>query len=178
MLVENELRIRIKKCNNEDLNDLLKIGIDTYFDTFNKYCSKDVMENYLEEAFERNKIHSEMMNKDSHFFFVYANEKLSGYLKININDAQCDLKDENGLEIERIYVKKEYKGKGIGYSLINFGIEKAKEFKKDFIWLGVWEKNREAIEFYKKNGFSEIGMHSFRMGNEIQNDFVMKRNLI
>ncbi|WP_321311498.1 GNAT family N-acetyltransferase [Halarcobacter sp.] len=175
--MENEKKIRFEKCHLEKLDDIIEIGKDTYFDTFSKYCSEEVMKDYLEKAFDVDKIREEIMNKDSSFFFIYLNEELSGYLKLNINEAQCDLRDENGLEIERIYVKEGYKGKGLGSRLINFGIEKAKEYEKEFVWVGVWEKNKAGIEFYNKNGFYEIGMHSFRMGDEIQNDYIMKKDI-
>ncbi len=169
--------VRIEKCNSGDLDEIIEIGIKTYYDTFHTNCSKEVMDSYLKEAFTKKKISSEVNNKNSHFYFAYVDNKLAGYIKINTDDAQCDLKDQNGLEIERIYVKKEFKGKGVGQKLMNLGIEKAKEFNKDFVWLGVWEINQAAIEFYKKNGFTKAGEHSFRMGDEIQNDYIMKKAL-
>jgi ribosomal protein S18 acetylase RimI-like enzyme len=47
--------------------------------------------------------------------------------------------------------------------------------KKDYVWLGVWEKNVDAISFYTKMEFYEAGQHSFRMGDELQNDLIMKK---
>ena len=170
-------QLRIVQCGVGDLDEIIEIGISTYFNTFQKYCSEEVMKAYLDEAFEKEKIFSEVQNKNSLFYFVYADDALAGYLKLNIDDAQCDLKDRNGLEIERIYVKNDFKGKGIGKELIKKGVESAREYKKDFVWLGVWEKNTSALEFYKKNGFTEIGSHSFRMGDEIQNDYIMKKEI-
>ncbi|MDC7126698.1 MAG: GNAT family N-acetyltransferase [Spirochaetales bacterium] len=169
--------IKIKQCQISDLNKLIDIGVKTYFDTFKELCSEEVMAAYLQEAFDKDKILSEINNKNSFFYFVYVGEHLAGYIKINIDDAQCDLKEQNGLEIERIYVKNSFKRKGIGNALIRKGVEMAKDYKKDFIWLGVWEKNESAIEFYNKNNFFEIGTHSFRMGDEIQNDYIMKKEI-
>lgn len=177
ILSENEMEIKVKKCGIDDLDKIIEIGTETYHSTFSKYCSKEVMNSYLEEAFDRNRMLFELSNKNSHFYFAFANNQLAGYLKINIDDAQCDLKDKNGLEIERIYVKDQFKRNGIGIKLINIGIEKAIVYKKEFVWLGVWEKNKTAIGFYKKNGFVEIGTHSFRMGDEMQNDYIMKKDI-
>ncbi len=47
--------------------------------------------------------------------------------------------------------------------------------KKNYVWLGVWEKNIDAISFYKKMRFKKAGRHPFRMGNELQNDLIMKK---
>ncbi len=40
--------------------------------------------------------------------------------------------------------------------------------------LGVWERNIDALGFYRRMGFTEAGRHSFRMGDEVQSDYVMK----
>lgn len=49
---------------------------------------------------------------------------------------------------------------------------------KEAIWLGVWEKNDNAIDFYKKIGFVQAGAHSFYMGDEEQMDIIMTKSLI
>jgi len=42
------------------------------------------------------------------------------------------------------------------------------------VWLGVWEENQRAINFYKRNGFKEFGKHSFIVGDDEQTDLMMK----
>jgi ribosomal protein S18 acetylase RimI-like enzyme len=44
----------------------------------------------------------------------------------------------------------------------------------DYVWLGVWEKNLRAIQFYKKNGFVEFDQHLFILGDDPQTDIMMK----
>jgi len=43
-----------------------------------------------------------------------------------------------------------------------------------YVWLGVWEKNERAIAFYTKNGFKVVGHHLFKLGDDIQTDYLMK----
>ncbi|WP_039790739.1 GNAT family acetyltransferase, partial [Paenibacillus riograndensis] len=43
--------------------------------------------------------------------------------------------------------------------------------------LGVWEKNENAIAFYKKMGFVQTGSHSFYMGDEEQIDIIMTTDI-
>jgi len=96
-------------------------------------------------------------------------------MKVNTALAQSDINDPASLELERIYVKKAYKGKSLGRYLINYALQLAITSKKHYVWLGAWEKNEAAIAFYKKMGFEEAGRHSFRMGDELQTDLVMKK---
>lgn len=135
------------------------------------------MQDYLDEAFEINKLRNELCNNDSLFFFLYCNDELAGYLKLNDAPSQTDINDLASLEIERIYVTNEFQGEGLGKYLIEQAITIATEKNKKYIWLGVWEKNEKAICFYKKNGFCEIGTHIFVMGEDVQTDYIMRKDL-
>ena len=105
------------------------------------------------------------------------NDEVAGYLKVNTNDAQSEKMDEESLEIERIYIKKKFQKHGLGKFLLNKAMEIAMESNKKNIWLGVWEKNENAIAFYRKMGFVQTGSHSFYMGKEEQIDFIMTKTL-
>ena len=43
-----------------------------------------------------------------------------------------------------------------------------------YVWLGVWEENVRALNFYKKNGFIEFDKHIFKLGEDEQTDIMMK----
>jgi ribosomal protein S18 acetylase RimI-like enzyme len=104
-------------------------------------------------------------------------QKVIGYLKLNFGASQTELKDKNALEIERIYVLKEFHGKKVGQLLFDKAIEIAKEHHVAYVWLGVWENNKSALQFYTKNGFVEFDQHIFVLGDEAQTDIMMKLEL-
>ena len=172
------MTIRIKKCNREDLEILQEISIGTFNDTFKDQNSAENMKAYLEEAFNAKQLEKELSNRSSQFFFVYFNKEVAGYLKVNINEAQSEEMGDESLEIERIYIKNKFQKHGIGKYLLNKAIEIAMECNKKKIWLGVWEKNENAIAFYKKMGFVHTDSHSFHMGDEEQIDFIMIKTQI
>ena len=172
------MTINIKKCNIKDLPKLLEISYETFNETFKNQNSPENIKAYLERAFNLKQLEKELSNISSQFFFVYLNNEVAGYLKININDAQSEEISDESLEIERIYIKRKFQKHGLGMYLLNKAIEIAMEFNKKKIWLGVWEKNENAIAFYEKMGFVQTGSHSFYMGNEEQVDFIMTKILI
>lgn len=172
------MTINIKKCNIKDLPKLLEISYETFNETFKNQNSPENIKVYLESAFNLKQLEKELSNISSQFFFVYLNNEVAGYLKININDAQSEEISDESLEIERIYIKRKFQKHGLGMYLLNKAIEIAMEFNKKKIWLGVWEKNENAIAFYEKMGFVQTGSHSFYMGNEEQVDFIMTKILI
>lgn len=172
------MTINIKKGTLEDLYTLQEISYETFNETFKDQNSPQNMSAYLEKAFNLKQLEKELSNVASQFFFVYFNNEVAGYLKVNTNDAQSEEMGDESLEIERIYIKGEFQKHGLGKYLLNKSIEIAMEHNKKKIWLGVWEKNENAIAFYKKMGFVQDGVHSFYMGDEEQMDFIMIKTLI
>jgi len=168
------MSIIIKKISIKDLTQLQKIGISTFSETFAEHNTKEDLEKYLKESFAFDKLSAELNNPDASFYFAEEEENVIGYLKINFGNSQTELKDTNAIEIERIYVLQAYHGKKIGQLLYNKAIEIAKAHKAAYVWLGVWEENHRALQFYKKNGFTPFDTHIFKLGNDEQTDIMMK----
>ncbi|MEH7123690.1 GNAT family N-acetyltransferase [Bacillus sp. JJ1532] len=172
------MTIKLKKCTHEDLQTLQEISIETFNDTFKDQNSPENMNAYLERAFNLKQLEKELSNMSSEFFFVYFHNEMAGYLKVNTNEAQSEEMGKESFEIERIYIKNKFQKHGLGKYLLNQAMEIAMDRKKKKIWLGVWEKNENAIAFYKKMGFVQTGAHSFYMGDEEQTDLIMTKTLI
>jgi ribosomal protein S18 acetylase RimI-like enzyme len=169
--------IEITKVTLNDIDQLQKIGRQTFQETFSESNSEENTKNYLEEGFSNEKLTTELNDKNSEFYFATLENEIIGYLKINFGPSQTELKDSKALEIERIYVSKEFHGKSVGQLLYNKAIQIAKQKNADYVWLGVWEENPRAISFYKKNGFVEFDKHIFKLGNDEQTDIMMKLKL-
>lgn len=169
--------ITIKEVTLNDIEQLQKIGKKTFYETFSESNSEENMNNYLEEGFSKEKLTTELNNKNSEFYFATLDHETIGYLKVNFGASQTELKDNKALEIERIYVSKEFHGKNVGQLLYNKAIQIAKKKNIEYVWLGVWEENLRAIRFYQKNGFVEFEKHIFKLGNEEQTDIMMKLKL-
>ena len=169
--------IKIKKVKPDDVLDLQLIGKQTFFETFAVHNTPDDMQMYFDNNLSIDKLKKELADKNSEFYFASLNNKVIGYLKINFEQAQTEVMDKSSLEIERIYVVKDFHGKEVGQILYNKAIEIAKQKKAEYIWLGVWEKSPRAINFYKKNGFVEFDNHIFKLGNDEQTDILMRLKL-
>lgn len=169
--------IKIEKATLSEVDHLQAIAKQTFFETFADYNTADDMQKYLDDNFNFEKLTSEINNPDSEFYFALFDDKVIGYLKINFNDAQTELKDNTSIEIERIYVLKDFHGKKVGQLLYYTALDIAKRKEANYVWLGVWEKNPRAINFYKKNGFVEFDKHIFKFGNDEQTDLMMRLKL-
>ncbi len=169
--------IEIRKVTLDDIAQLQKIGRQTFQETFSASNSEENMKNYLEEGFSEEKLTAELKDENSEFYFAILDDEVIGYLKLNFGQSQTELQDNKALEIERIYVSKEYHGKKVGQLLYDQAIQIAKQRDSDYVWLGVWEENPKAIRFYKKNGFVAFDKHIFKLGDDEQTDIMMKLQL-
>nr|WP_321292415.1 GNAT family N-acetyltransferase [uncultured Trichococcus sp.] len=167
----------LKKCGSEDLADLQTIGIETFTDTFAAHNTPEDLQAYLDKAYDPEKMKAELATKGSTFYFLYDDEELAGYMKVNVAAALTEEMGADSLEVERIYIRPAFKRKGLGRFLIDKAIEIACGQDKNLIWLGVWEHNLNAIAFYEKMGFVRTGSHLFFMGDDEQTDFIMTKKL-
>jgi ribosomal protein S18 acetylase RimI-like enzyme len=156
--------IEIHKVTENQLLELQKISRQTFYEAFFEVNTEEDMAMYLEHNLSIEKLSAELSNENTEFYFAQLNGQVIGYLKLNANDAQTDLKDEHALEVERIYLLIEYASKGVGQLLMEKAYQVAQIKKAEYIWLGVWEHNTRAIQFYKRN--------------DDQKDILMKRQLI
>lgn len=167
-------QLNIVKASILDIETLQAIGKQTFFETFAEDNTEENMANYLAESFSIEKISSELSNPESEFYFAKIEEKVIGYLKINAENSQTEQHTDNSLEIERIYVLSEFKGKKVGQALYEKAMQIAQQKQVKFVWLGVWEENKSAIRFYEKNGFVAFDSHVFMLGDDKQTDILMK----
>jgi ribosomal protein S18 acetylase RimI-like enzyme len=169
--------IEIRELTINDIVELQKISRQTFHETFAALNSEENMAKYLEEELSIEKLTAELKNTNSAFYFAVSNGKVIGYLKLNFGESQTELKEQKSVEIERIYVLKEFQGQHIGQLLYNKAIQVARQKNAEYVWLGVWEENIKAINFYKKNGFIEFDKHIFILGDDAQTDIMMKLHL-
>ncbi|WP_224997798.1 GNAT family N-acetyltransferase [Cesiribacter sp. SM1] len=166
--------VEVVRVTQIDIDQLQNIGRQTFAETFSSGNSEENMKEYLDNSFSTEKLKTELSDKNSEFYFALLGDRVVGYLKVNLGQSQTEMQDENALEIERIYVLKEYHGKKVGQLLYEKALEIAEQKGVDFVWLGVWEENPRAIQFYKKNGFVEFDKHIFKLGEDEQTDIMMK----
>jgi ribosomal protein S18 acetylase RimI-like enzyme len=169
----------LKRCTLEDVIQLREILITTFHDAFASMNNQEDLEAFYQSAYSLKPLSEELKNPLSSCYFAMSKEgnKPIGFIKINFYGAQSEPDHEGSLELERYYVLPAFQGKGVGSMLLNKTFDIARENNLNYLWLGVWEKNKSAIKIYKKRGFRQFGSHDFYVGNDRQTDILMKINL-
>jgi diamine N-acetyltransferase len=134
------------------------------------------MEKFLHYQFTKEQLIAEVGKKENHFLLAYINDVVAGYIKLK-DATHKGLGTDNAVEISRFYARKEYIGKGVGKALMETALEYASKNSKAWIWLVVWKQNHRAIRFYESFGYRIFAEASFVLGDDIQHDWVMKREV-
>ena len=81
------------------------------------------------------------------------------------------------MEIARLYAGKRLdryrRRRGADATLPRLAASRGREW----VWLGVWERNARAIAFYARWGFIDVGAQPFQLGADRQTDRIMARRI-
>ena len=102
--------------------------------------------------------HKEVLDKSNVFaYYVKENDVAIGYIFAYLKTPYNNVIKTNVVMLESLYVKDEYRKKGIGKTLIRMLEDWAKETLKDYvIEIVCLEKNKIALDFYNRLGYSEV----------------------
>jgi diamine N-acetyltransferase len=143
------------------------------------YLWLDNGNNYIKTNFNADKISEEISDPNSRFFLIRDGQQSVGLIKLNIDSKTSNFSEDLALELERIYLIKDYSGKGLGKKAIEFVIDLARNKGKQIIWLKAMQSSL-AVEFYKKHGFIIVGETTLtypEIKREFQKMFIMQLNL-
>lgn len=78
-------------------------------------------------------------------------------------------------ELARLYVDRDWQGRGVADRLVDAVVARARAAPggADPLWLAVYQANARATAFYRRRGFVVVGTSTFRMGAELQHDWLM-----
>ncbi len=168
------MSLSLEKCTKASLDALVYLSRKTFIDAFEAVNNPKDFKTYIDFAFNKDKIEKELICEDSDFYFVRRKEEVVGYFKINWNEAQTDIRLPESMELERIYVLESFQGQQIGEWILEEVKKIALRMRKQFVWLGVWQKNLAAIKFYERHGFVKFSTHPYYIGADKQTDWLMR----
>ena len=164
----------IEMAQSTDVNTIRDLSIATFAETFASLNTEEDMEQYNERHFSTDELQREIDNPDSTYVVAKVDGVPAGYMKVNVGDAQTEEMLGTRMEVQRLYILRQYKRNGLGARFMHTAFDMARAQGKSVIWLGVWEHNDAAIACYKRMGFVQFGSHDFVLGEDRQTDLLME----
>lgn len=167
----------IRRAAPADAALLAELGARTFRDTFAADNRPEDMAAYMSAAFNTEKLSAELAEPGTIFFIAEIDGAAAGYAELRAGHAPACVEGAEPLELARLYVSKEWLGRGVGDVLMRACVEEARGQGRRTMWLGVWERNRRAQAFYRRWGFRVVGNHIFQLGSDPQTDLLMESEL-
>jgi GNAT superfamily N-acetyltransferase len=170
--------IEVRPARREELGLLRKVAIETFIEAFAEFNTSENMEAFLKEAYHPDTLEKEWSEVGSVCYLAWDENELIGFVRLRrSNEVEAHL-GTNTIELQRLYVHPLHQGKKTGSLLMKKVIDYSSKQGYDWIWLGVWERNFKAQEFYATWGFERFSEHTFRMGDDPQVDWLLRMRVI
>lgn len=167
----------IRRANLADADPLAELGARTFSDTFAADNTPEDMAAYVASSFNATQLATELADSRSVFLIAERDGVAVGYSKLHGGDVAKGVEGERPVELVRLYVSREWLGRGVGEALMRACIAQARQAGYRTLWLGVWERNSRALAFYRKWHFRVVGKQIFQLGADSQNDRLIERSM-
>jgi ribosomal protein S18 acetylase RimI-like enzyme len=161
----------------KDAAGLAEIGRETFAETFGDLYPPGDLRQFLDETYSVSKMEGDLKDPDVEVRIAYSGKRMVAYCKIGPCKLPVDTGPEPSLELHRVYVYQHGQGVGVGRILLAWAIERARQRGARNLFLGVWESNDKAIALYESRGFEKVGAYKFKVGDTIDDEFIMRLRL-
>ena len=164
-----------RECTRHDAEVVDAIFRKSFIDTFaHLYSEEDLglfLSKFTKEAWEK-----ELADESYCFRIAECDGRPVGYVKLGPSALPVEA---NGpaIEIRQFYLLHECHGTGVAHAMMEWAMEEARVRGASEIYLTVYTDNRRARRFYEKYGFEEVGPYKFMVGNQADEDIIMRRML-
>ena len=167
-------------CSPSDSLELRDVAFQTFEEAYKDINDPVNYALYIKKSFSLAAIQAELAEPKSVFFFLRedSTNEIIGYLKLRSDRSEEFFPSEPALELQRIYIKKAFWRQGYGKILLDYAENYARENSFKWLWLVVYNKNESAIRFYTRESYEIFANKAFSFGDEIHDDFAMRKMIL
>lgn len=170
------MSLTLRPATPADVPALSRLGIDSFVAKFGHMYRPQDLADFLEEAHSEAAIAAEIANPDRLYRLAERDGKLLGYCKLGL---KCGFPDHargaNVLELKQLYTAPDALGGGVGSALMDWAMAEFAARGADEVQLSVWSGNDGAQRFYARYGFEKVADITFRVGEQIDEEFLFAR---
>jgi diamine N-acetyltransferase len=171
------MHITIRRATTADAAMLAMHGARMFAETFAADNRPEDMTAYLALSFGPAIQAREIADPAKTFLVAESAEAVVGYAVVSESERPPMVHEPSAVELVRFYIDAPFHGTGAARVLMRAVDDEARRRGARAVWLDVWERNPRAIRFYEKCGFRDVGAQRFLLGDDVQRDRVMLREL-
>ena len=157
-----------KPVLHDDIPDLVALADEIWHEYFPTVVSQEQTE-YMINKFDKEEVLAERIEqRGRHYFFIVNGSTTLGYFTMSPrSDAQ----------VVKMYLKKEFRGKGIGKKVMKRICKICKEEGYGKIYIAVDKKNTAAVAAFRTWGFEVAYSKTNDIGDYVMDVYVMVKPL-
>jgi ribosomal protein S18 acetylase RimI-like enzyme len=162
-------KIKVKKVfKQSDIDTVYELAKNIWSEHFTPIIGKAQVD-YMLKNYHSKKIIQNQLRNNCHYFLISHDSNSCGYCSIEFNSI------ENTVFLDKLYISKRFRRKGIASLILNFFIDKSTVRGVGIMSLKVNKNNTSAINFYKQQGFVITKSISISIGDGfVMDDYVME----
>ena len=155
--------ISIDKATLKDFKTIVDIGKVSVEEAHRGSCSHEILKEFIEKNYNDETISRELSDDKNIYHIIKVDGVPAGFSKIVFNSEHKNIQQKNITKLDRLYLLSNFFDRKLGFTLLNFNIDLAKNCNQSGMWLFTWTGNNRAIAFYLRNGFDIVGSHNFQV---------------
>ena len=163
----------IRYAAPQDMTALAEVSSICFLETYTDVEEAENNLAYTTQMLHAGKWQEEFEKAGSIILLAFQQEELVGFAYLSTEDLPTQLQNKRLLQVKRIYILKKVQKMGVGKALMLQCQTIAQAQEYEGLWLIVWDKNQQAINFYQNFGFQIIGTTPFRVLEKVYEDLLM-----
>lgn len=170
--------MQFRSATLEDVPALAALGRDSFCAAFAHLYRPQDLAAFLEEVYSDEAVAEEVEGSECIHRLAIENGRLVGYCKLRQPSWYAEHSDAaDPIALGQLYTDPSATGRGIGAALMDWAIHEAEARGCDAIQLSVWSGNLGAQRFYARYGFAKIADIDFKVGEQLDEEFLLEKRL-
>ena len=166
----------LRAAITEDIPVLSRLGTESFVAKFGHMYRPEDLQAYLAEAHSEAAVRTELADPLRLYRLAEVDGHLAGYCKLGLVCGFPEhARGSRTIELKQLYTDPERTGEGIGAALMDWAMAEARGRGADEMQLSVWSGNEGAQRFYVRYGFEKLADITFRVGEQIDEEFLFAR---
>ncbi len=168
----------LRPATPADAGPLAELGRESFVSKFGALYREADLSTFLAQTYAPDVVASEIINPRRRVQLAYRGDRLVGYCKIGLDCGYPQhARGRSVMELKQLYTAPDAVGGGIGTALMDWAMAEFTAQRANEVQLSVYSENVGAHRFYARYGFVKVADISFRVGEQIDAEFLFAKRL-
>ncbi len=172
------MTVQVASATERDLPELADVAARTFPLACPPSATPDNVAAFIADNLSQARFSEYLTDPDRAVLTARVSGRIVGYAMLirgvpDDADVQRAVSLRPAVELSKMYVLPDAHGAGVSAALMSAAVDDARALGAACVWLGVNQENQRAQRFYAKHGFAATGTKTFRLGEGVENDYVL-----